>query len=74
MERQSVTIFWFRRDLRLEDNRGLQAALQSPYPVVPVFIFDSNNPRSVSATATIGGSSLIHAWVGELAEQIARVR
>lgn len=34
--------FWFRRDLRLEDNVGLHAALQSGIEVLPVFIFDSN--------------------------------
>lgn len=36
----SITIFWHRRDLRAFDNRGLQAALQSGGPVLPVFIFD----------------------------------
>ena len=35
-----ITVFWFRRDLRLEDNAGLYYALQSDYPVLPVFIFD----------------------------------
>ncbi len=38
----SVSIFWFRRDLRLEDNAGLYAAAKSGYPVLPVFIFDKN--------------------------------
>jgi len=38
----STTFFWFRRDLRLEDNHGLWAALSSGNPVIPVFIFDSN--------------------------------
>jgi len=37
-----VSIFWFRRDLRLQDNAGLYHALQSGSPVVPVFIFDRN--------------------------------
>jgi deoxyribodipyrimidine photo-lyase len=37
-----VTIFWFRRDLRLEDNLGLLAALDSKFPVVPLFIFDED--------------------------------
>ncbi len=37
-----VTVFWFRRDLRIDDNRGLFNALQSGYPVLPVFIFDIN--------------------------------
>ena len=38
----SVSIFWFRRDLRLEDNAGLYHALKGPNPVLPVFIFDRN--------------------------------
>lgn len=37
-----IVIFWFRRDLRLEDNVGLQHALQSGYQVLPLFIFDTN--------------------------------
>jgi deoxyribodipyrimidine photo-lyase len=37
---QTVNIFWFRRDLRLEDNAGLYEALKSGKPVIPVFIFD----------------------------------
>ena len=40
MAKQKVTFFWFRRDLRLEDNTGLFHALQSDFPVIPVFIFD----------------------------------
>lgn len=36
-----VTIFWFRRDLRLEDNTGLHHALSSDFPVLPIFIFDT---------------------------------
>lgn len=38
----AVNIFWFRRDLRLEDNAGLYHALKDKKPVVPVFIFDRN--------------------------------
>ncbi len=37
---QPVSVFWFRRDLRLEDNAGLFHALNSDYPVLPLFIFD----------------------------------
>ena len=37
-----VTIFWFRRDLRLDDNHGLFKALQLGLPVLPIFIFDPN--------------------------------
>lgn len=39
---KEISIFWFRRDLRLEDNAGLWKALKSGYPVVPIFIFDKN--------------------------------
>lgn len=35
-----ISIFWFRRDLRLDDNHGLYAALSSGRPVMPIFIFD----------------------------------
>lgn len=37
-----VNIFWFRRDLRLRDNKGLSEALKAGYPVLPIFIFDEN--------------------------------
>ena len=36
-----ITIFWFRRDLRLYYNAGLYRALkESGHPVLPLFIFD----------------------------------
>ncbi|NNC50336.1 MAG: deoxyribodipyrimidine photo-lyase [Flaviramulus sp.] len=37
---QSINIFWFRRDLRLEDNHGLHEALNAGKKVLPIFIFD----------------------------------
>jgi deoxyribodipyrimidine photo-lyase len=37
-----MNIFWFRRDLRLEDNTGLYAALTSGEEVLPIFVFDKN--------------------------------
>lgn len=40
-QRDAITLFWFRRDLRPEDNVGLYHALQSGRPVLPVFIFDT---------------------------------
>ncbi len=40
-KRNKVSIFWFRRDLRLEDNVGLSRALNSSFPVLPIFIFDT---------------------------------
>lgn len=38
--KEKVSVFWFRRDLRLEDNAGLHYALSSGFPVLPIFIFD----------------------------------
>jgi deoxyribodipyrimidine photo-lyase len=38
----TVSVFWFRRDLRLEDNAGLWKALKSGQAVLPIFIFDRN--------------------------------
>lgn len=35
-----LSVFWFRRDLRLEDNIGLYNALKGEHPVLPIFIFD----------------------------------
>jgi deoxyribodipyrimidine photo-lyase len=40
--KETVNLFWFRRDLRLEDNAGLYQALKSGIPVLPVFIFDKD--------------------------------
>jgi deoxyribodipyrimidine photo-lyase len=35
-----MTLFWFRRDLRLEDNTAFFHALQDNETVLPIFIFD----------------------------------
>ena len=40
-KQEKISIFWFRRDLRLDDNAGLYHALNSGYKVIPLFIFDS---------------------------------
>jgi deoxyribodipyrimidine photo-lyase len=39
---QPVSVFWFRRDLRLQDNAGLYHALKNEVCVLPIFIFDTN--------------------------------
>jgi deoxyribodipyrimidine photo-lyase len=41
MSKEKISVFWFRRDLRLNDNIGLMAAIESTLPVFPLFIFDS---------------------------------
>lgn len=40
MTKEQVTIVWFRRDLRLEDNTALNAALAEGKNILPLFIFD----------------------------------
>jgi deoxyribodipyrimidine photo-lyase len=42
MKIEKISIFWFRRDLRLNDNAALYHALKSSYAVLPVFIFDTD--------------------------------
>jgi len=37
-----TTFFWFRRDLRLEDNTALYEALSQKKNVIPLFIFDED--------------------------------
>ncbi len=39
--KNKVNVFWFRRDLRLDDNTGLYNALNAGKPVLPIFIFDT---------------------------------
>ncbi|HEY4326548.1 MAG TPA: deoxyribodipyrimidine photo-lyase [Mucilaginibacter sp.] len=39
-EKSPVSVFWFRRDLRIDDNAGLYHALKGSLPVLPIFIFD----------------------------------
>lgn len=41
MHKEKLNVFWFRRDLRLNDNRGLFEALSAGLPVLPIFIFDT---------------------------------
>ena len=40
--KQPINIFWYRRDLRIEDNVGLYYALKDDLPVIPIFIFDTS--------------------------------
>lgn len=42
MSTTEISLFWFRRDLRLQDNAGLYHALKENKQVLPVFIFDKD--------------------------------
>lgn len=37
---EEIVVFWFRRDIRLQDNVGLYHAIQTGKKVLPIFIFD----------------------------------
>ncbi len=39
--KEKISIFWFRRDLRLDDNHALYEAFKVRIPVLPLFIFDT---------------------------------
>ncbi len=39
---KGCVVFWFRRDLRIQDNHGLFQALDSGLPVLPIFIFEKS--------------------------------
>lgn len=47
-----ATIFWYRRDLRIEDNIALYKALQMDSMVIPVFIFDEEILDELETTDT----------------------
>jgi deoxyribodipyrimidine photo-lyase len=63
-----MTIFWFRRDLRLEDNIGLFHALNSAKEVLPIFIFDeyilSQLPKDDARV------TFIHALLSKIQKQL----
>ncbi|MEM7086891.1 MAG: deoxyribodipyrimidine photo-lyase [Bacteroidota bacterium] len=39
--KEKLNIFWFRQDLRLDDNVGFCTSLMGMHPVMPIFIFDT---------------------------------
>ncbi|MCK6418923.1 MAG: DNA photolyase family protein [Alphaproteobacteria bacterium] len=43
MAKPISALFWFRQDLRLQDNTALNAALNKGYSIIPVYILDHDN-------------------------------
>jgi deoxyribodipyrimidine photo-lyase len=71
MAKQTVSFFWFRRDLRLEDNIGLFHALEEVYPVIPLFIFDDSILDSLPKNdARVG---FIHESLSNINEQLKQI-
>lgn len=68
---EKITLFWFRRDLRLEDNTGLFYALQQEQNVLPLFIFDKNilDKLEDKADARV---EFIHSQLPEIKSQLEK--
>jgi deoxyribodipyrimidine photo-lyase len=70
--KKKMTIFWFRRDLRLADNHGLYAALSKGEPVQAIFIFDKNI-LSKLADKNDARISFIHQQLLKLNAELAKL-
>ncbi len=66
---QKINYFWFRRDLRLEDNAGLYHALKAGLPVQPIFIFDKNILDDLE-DKTDARVTFIHQQIERLSEEL----
>jgi deoxyribodipyrimidine photo-lyase len=64
-----IAIFWYRRDLRLNDNAGLYHALKSGYKVLPLFVFDKNILDRLEKTDA--RVSFIHNTIAEMHHNFA---
>ena len=71
MNLQKVNVFWFRRDLRFEDNAALYHALSGELPVLPIFIFDKNILDELDE-ATDARVNFIHASVENLQSDLVK--
>jgi deoxyribodipyrimidine photo-lyase len=65
-------IFWFRRDLRLNDNAALYHALKSDNPVLPIFIFDKNILDKLEDRAD-ARVTFIHDTISELQTELQQL-
>ncbi|EAR94547.1 DNA photolyase FAD-binding domain protein (macronuclear) [Tetrahymena thermophila SB210] len=71
-QKRKVSIFWFRRDLRLNDNTALYNALKSQNEVVPLFIFDTEilDKLEDKKDARV---EFIHLYIMKIQEQLKQV-
>lgn len=69
--REKINVFWFRRDLRLNDNHALYQALNSGLPVLPVFIFDTEILNRLSSK-TDARVSFIYAEIQKMKTQLEK--
>ncbi|WP_306013911.1 MULTISPECIES: deoxyribodipyrimidine photo-lyase [unclassified Allomuricauda] len=66
--KDSIIVFWFRRDLRLDDNVGLYQALQNDVPVLPIFIFDKEILESLPKNDA--RVTFIHGQIQKISKQL----
>lgn len=69
---RDTTLFWFRRDLRINDNHGLWAALKDNSEVLPVFIFDKTILEKIDDKDNCR-VTFIHQALQELKEELEKV-
>ena len=67
-----LTIFWFRRDLRMQDNAGLYYALRENKNILPVFIFDKTilNQLEDKSDRRV---DFIHQAIGSIHEELTKI-
>jgi deoxyribodipyrimidine photo-lyase len=67
-----ISVFWFRRDLRLQDNAGLYHALKEGGPVLSFFLFDQDilEPLQNKKDARVG---FIHREVSRLQAELTQL-
>lgn len=66
-----LTLFWFRRDLRLDDNTGLYQALKASKKVLPLFIFDTGILEKLENKYD-ARVTFIHRYVSRLKEELEK--
>lgn len=65
---QKFTVFWFRRDLRIDDNHGLKLAFEQDQTVIPIFIFDRDILKSLDRDDA--RVSFLHQAITELGKNL----
>ena len=66
-----INICWLRRDLRLEDNAAIYHALKGDYPVLLLFIFDTDI-LSKLANKQDARVNFLHQTLSTLSDQLQK--
>lgn len=70
-KKNNISLFIFRRDLRLDDNTGLLKALRESEYVIPCFIFD---PRQIESDNSYKSDRAVHFMYESLKELELRLK